>query len=75
MLPVIIGGDFDAYWRSTGTGIAKAGIRSGMCQPTTGYTLPDAVRLATRLAANPDMTPDQFEALARRHWKARGYYT
>ena len=74
VLPVIIGGDFDAYWRSTGTGIAKAGIRSGMCQPTTGYTLPDAVRLATRLAANPDMTPDQFEALARRHWKARGYY-
>ena len=74
VLPVVVGGDFDAYWRSTGTGIAKAGIRSGMCQPTTGYTLPDAVRLATRLAAEPAMTPAQFEALARSHWQARGYY-
>jgi lycopene beta-cyclase len=45
-----------------------------MCQPTTGYTLPDAVRLATRLAADPGMAPAQFEALARSHWKARGYY-
>lgn len=74
VLPVIVGGDFDAYWRSTGTGMAKAGIRSGMCQPTTGYTLPDAVRLASRLATDPDLTPAQFEAMARTHWQARGYY-
>lgn len=74
VLPVIIGGKFDDYWRSTGSGIAKAGIRSGMCQPTTGYALPDAVRLAVRLARDPGMTPAQFEARARRHWQARGYY-
>ncbi len=74
VLPVVIGGDFDAYWRSTGAGLAKAGIRSGMCQPTTGYTLPDAVRLASRLASDPKLTPAQFEAMARDHWQSRGYY-
>lgn len=74
VLPVVVGGDFDDYWRSTGTGIAKAGIRSGMCQPTTGYTLPDAVRLAARLSGDTRATPAQFEALARSHWNARGYY-
>ncbi len=39
-LPITLGGDFDAYWRSTGKGIAKAGMRAGLFQPATGYSLP-----------------------------------
>ena len=50
VLPVVLGGDFEAYWRSTGTGLAKAGMRAGLFHPTTGYSLPDAVRLACLLA-------------------------
>ena len=46
VLPVVLGGDFAAYWRSTGTDLAKAGMRAGLFHPTTGYSLPDAVRLA-----------------------------
>ena len=52
VLPVVIGGDFTRYWQSTGADTAKAGMRAGMFHPTTGYSLPDAVRLA---AAMPRM--------------------
>nr|WP_217352934.1 lycopene beta-cyclase CrtY [Sphingomonas sp. ID1715] len=78
VLPVIIGGDFDAYWRSTGEVSAKAGMRAGLCHPTTGYSLPDAVRLAASIARAPDLSPPALARLTRAHaeraWKQRGFY-
>lgn len=78
VLPVVLGGDFDAYWRSTGTGLAKAGMRAGLFHPTTGYSLPDAVRLATRIAAAPDLGHRALVELTSRHaaqaWAGRGFY-
>lgn len=74
VLPVISGGDFAAYY---GTG-AKAGMRAALCQPTTGYTLPDAVRLAQAIAAAPDLGQAGLDRLTRDHaaaaWRARGFY-
>ena len=78
VLPVVIGGDFDAYWRSTGDGIAKAGMRAGLFHPTTGYSLPDAVRLASAIAKAPDLSREGLARLTRAHaeraWKARRFY-
>jgi lycopene beta-cyclase len=77
VLPVIMDGDFDAYWNSTGAG-AKAGMRAGLCQPTTGYSLPDAVRLASAIGAASDLSPAGLERLTRDHarkaWRERGFY-
>ena len=77
VLPVALGGDFGAYWRSTGTA-AKAGMRAGMFHPTTGYSLPDAVRTASMLAARRDFIGaalhDATHVLAARAWRARGFY-
>jgi lycopene beta-cyclase len=77
VLPVITDGDFEAYWRSTGAG-AKAGIRAGLCQPTTGYTLPDAVRLALEIADARALDQASLDRLthdhARRAWRSRGFY-
>lgn len=77
VLPVIIGGDFEAYWASGGPS-AKAGMRAGLCQPTTGYSLPDAVRLAATIAAAPDLSAQGLTALthahARQAWRGRGFY-
>ena len=56
VLPVVSGGDFDAFWRATGTEIAKAGTRAGLFHPLTGYSLPKAVRYATALAARCDFS-------------------
>ena len=56
VLPITLGGDFEAYWRSGGANVAKAGMRAGLFQPATGYSLPDAVRLAVRIAAESDLS-------------------
>jgi lycopene beta-cyclase len=78
VLPVVIGGDFDAYWNSTGSENAKAGLRSGMFHATTGYSLPDAVRLAVAMPTLVDQSADDFasaiKAMAKAHWQSRGFY-
>lgn len=78
VLPVAIGGDFDAYWRSGGGRTPKAGMRAGLFHPTTGYSLPDAVRLATTLAARRDFTgSDLHDATydyAKARWEERRFY-
>jgi lycopene beta-cyclase len=77
VLPVTIGGDFSDYWASTGQG-AKAGGRAGLFHPTTGYSLPDAVRMAHLIAEQPDLSSAALERLterhARSHWNRRGFY-
>ncbi len=78
VLPVAMGGDFDAYWRSSGEGVAKIGMRAGLFHPTTGYSLPDAVRSAAMLAQQTDFSGDALHrvtlTLARRSWEDRGFY-
>jgi lycopene beta-cyclase len=78
VLPVVIGGDFDRYWSSTGEDLAKAGMRAGLFHPTTGYSLPDAIRLASLVAASSDLSHAALVRLTREHaartWRARGFY-
>lgn len=78
VLPVAMGGDFEAYWRSGGAGVAKAGVRAGLFHPTTGYSLPDAVATALLVARLPDLDGailhDRLHAHARARWRKRGYY-
>ena len=77
-LPVAIGGDFDAFWRSGGVRIPKAGLRAGLFHPTTGYSLPDAIRLAVRIAAASDLsTPALYDltyGMASGAWADRAFY-
>ena len=78
VLPVVMGGDFEAYWQSGGNKTAKAGMRAGLFHPTTGYSLPDAVRTAALVAEADDLSGkglhDLTHGFARRLWKARGFY-
>ncbi len=78
VLPVAMGGDFDAYWRSGGARVAKAGMRAGLFHPLTGYSLPDAVRTAALLARGSRFDAgalhEATHGLARRSWQARGFY-
>ncbi len=77
VLPVVAGGDFDAFWRSTGGKVARAGARAGLFQAVTSYSLPDAVRYALALTKQTDMSGAGLaafsESWARRHWR-RGKY-
>ena len=78
VLPVAMGGDFAAYWRVGGARVAKVGLRGGMFHPTTGYTLPDAVRTAALIVGQADLSGaalhDLTERTAARLWKERGFY-
>ena len=78
VLPVAMGGDFEAYWRSGGDGVAKAGMRAGNFHPLTGYSFADAISTATTIAAMDDLSGealhDAFHARARALWDARGFY-
>ena len=78
VLPVVVGGDFDRYWASTGDQLAKAGMRAGLFHPTTGYSLPDAIRLAARIGDATDLSHPALLRLthdhARQTWKERRFY-
>jgi lycopene beta-cyclase len=77
-LPVVIGGDFESYWRWGGAKVAKAGARAGLFHPTTGYSLPDAVRLAVVIAEAKDLSGEGLHELtheyARARWEERRFY-
>lgn len=78
VLPVAMGGDFEEYWRSGGNKVAKAGMRAGLFHPTTGYSLPDAVRTASLVAKASDLSGaalhDLTHGFARSLWRRRGFY-
>ena len=74
VLPVVHGGDFDRYWPKDDP-VARAGVRAGLFQPMTGYSLPDSVRFARWLADQPmDGLPAATRAYAMAHWRRGGYY-
>ncbi|WP_374298124.1 lycopene beta-cyclase CrtY [Sphingomonas sp.] len=78
VLPVAMGGNFEAYWRSGGAKTPKAGMRAGLFHPTTGYSLPDTIRTASAIAARRDFAGadlhDLTHGLARAAWDARKFY-
>ncbi len=45
VLPVVLGGDIDAFWEAGGA-VARSGLRAALFHPTTGYSLAEATGLA-----------------------------
>lgn len=76
VLPIALGGDIDAFWAAPGP--PRAGLRAALFHPTTGYSLPDAARLADRIAAMPVLTSatvrEAVEAKSKALWRERGFY-
>ena len=50
VLPITLAQDFDRYWQELDPETAAVGLRAGLFQPATGYSLPDAVRVANLIA-------------------------
>jgi lycopene beta-cyclase len=77
VLPITLSGDVDAFWRDAG-GVPRAGLRAGLFHPATGYSLPEAARLARLIASAPDLGAPALFALirdhARRRWRAQAFY-
>jgi lycopene beta-cyclase len=78
VLPVLLGGDLESLWRPADPPVARLGLRGGFFHPTTGYSLPDAVRNAALLAEQPDLGGAALHSLFRRRastlWDRRRFY-
>jgi len=78
VLPVIAAGDFAAFWPKDAGETARAGVRAALVHPLTSYSLPDAVRLARHIAAQPDLSGAALARETRRHaaahWRSQGFY-
>lgn len=78
VLPIAIGGDIRAHLASLPAGIAPVGMAAGLFHPVTGYSFPDAVRLALFVAKLPDLSGPAIDRAVRAHaadvWDSRGFY-
>jgi len=79
VLPVLTGGDFNAYQSEVRVpGVVAMGARGGFIHPLTSYTMPIAMGNALAFADEAELPAAQmvalFEARARRHWRNTGYY-
>lgn len=69
VLPIAIDGDIDGFWRGR-SGQPVSGLRAGLFHPTTGYSLPQAVRLAELIARQRDLSAPALAAVIERHARA-----
>lgn len=80
VLPIALAGDIDAFWhaRRRVAPVAYSGMRAALFHPTTGYSLPDAVRLADELAARFELTTAAVAAFveeySKRLWHERSFF-
>jgi lycopene beta-cyclase len=80
VLPVVSGGDVAAYRASAGdeAGVARIGLRAAMFHAVTSYTLPDAVRTASRIADAWPIDGTQLAAIAAeeadKSWQRGKFY-
>ncbi|QEA37697.1 lycopene beta-cyclase CrtY [Pistricoccus aurantiacus] len=77
VLPITLAGDFYAFWRDA-QGQPRSGLRAGLFHPTTGYSLPHAVRLAEHIASLENLgAKSLFQAIhafAAQEWRRQGYF-
>jgi lycopene beta-cyclase len=50
VLPIALAHDFERFWAERPEDVPQAGMRAGLFHPTTGYSLPEAVRVANLVA-------------------------
>ncbi|MGE7368756.1 lycopene beta-cyclase CrtY [Neorhizobium sp. NPDC001467] len=50
VLPIALAHDLEKFWSELPTDIPQAGMRAALFHPTTGYSLPDAVKVANLVA-------------------------
>ncbi len=77
VLPIPLNGGFDRLWGMS-SDVPRAGVRALMFHPTTGYSLPDAARIASRLARAELLDSAKARAIvretAREAWLNRSFF-
>jgi lycopene beta-cyclase len=78
VLPIVLDGDIDAFWDQGPPGVARNGMRAALFHPTTGYSLPEAVRTADAIAARWPLAGralyEWTRQRSRRLWRRHAYF-
>jgi lycopene beta-cyclase len=78
VLPIVLGGCIEEFWDGGAPGVPRSGLRAALFHPTTGYSLPEAVRLADDLARFPDLRSESLypwiRARSLRLWRRGGFF-
>lgn len=78
VLPIVLSGDIDAFWSEADSGVPRAGMAAALFQPTTGYSLAEAVGLADELSELQSMTSAEIDRCVRRRsydaWRRGGFF-
>jgi lycopene beta-cyclase len=77
VLPIVMAGDFEGFLTDGTPGVARTGLAGAFCHPVTGYSLPDAVRVADLVAGLSDLSgpaiAQAVEAYARERWRQQRF--
>lgn len=71
VLPIALAHDFVGFWAERPRDVPQAGMRAGLFHPTTGYSLPEAVRVANLVAAQWPVGSVELAAKIRQHARQR----
>jgi lycopene beta-cyclase len=78
VLPIALAHDAARFWADRPTDIPQAGMRAALFHPTTGYSLPEAVRVANLVAVNWPIgsraLADKIRTHALARHRSQGFY-
>lgn len=78
VLPMTIAGDIRAHLATIPDGVVPVGMAAALFHPATGYSFPDAVRLALHVAKLPNLSGAAIDRAVRNYaidvWNTRGFY-
>lgn len=78
ILPIALAHDAERFWAERPRDVPQAGMRAALFHPTTGYSLPEAVRVANLVAENWPIGSAELAGKIRGHalerHRAQGFY-
>ncbi|WP_108396195.1 lycopene beta-cyclase CrtY [Devosia submarina] len=78
VLPIALAHDAERFWAERPRDVPQAGMRAALFHPTTGYSLPEAVRVANLVGANWPIGSVALAEKIRRHalerHRQQGFY-
>ena len=78
VLPVTLSGNITGFWNDIEAGLPRSGMRAGLFHPTTGFSLPDAVRLADNLVKLPALSSAGMDSVVRHvateRWRRHAFF-
>ena len=78
VLPISLAHDFVTFWKSLPADVSQVGMRAALFHPTTGYSLPEAVRVAELVGAawptSSAILAKKIRAHAFLRWRQQRFY-